>query len=189
MLLEVAREATAREEVAEGHRVVVGVEQTTGPPVELLHLDEHAQERGARTAAGVGEHAAEAAGAGVLETAAVAPHREAHLGGLGLDPELAEQPEEMGVGAVVADDEAAVDREHAAVGREDLVRVRVAPEAVLGLVEGDVELSLQQVGRGEPRDSRSHHCHGRTLTALLGSGVSRYFVAAPSRGLASGQMP
>jgi hypothetical protein len=63
--------------------------------------------------------------------AGLAPHREAHLGGLGLDPELAEQPQETGIGAAVADDEAAVDREHAAVGGEDLVRVRVAPDAVL----------------------------------------------------------
>ena len=50
-----------------------------------------------------------------------------------------------------------------AVGRHDLVGVRVATEAVLGLVEGDVALALQDVGGGEPGDSRSDHCHGRPV--------------------------
>ena len=139
------------------------VEQASRPPVELLDLHEHPEERRARAGARICEDAAETARAGVLEAATVAAHREAHLGGLRLDAELTEEAKEVRVRAVVADDEAAVDREHAAVGRHDLVRVRVATESVLCLEEGHVALPLQHVGGSEPGNSRSHHCHGRPV--------------------------
>ena len=57
---------------------------------------------------GAGEEAP--GGAGELEAAAPVGDREAHVGGLGGDAELAEQRFEVGVVAVVEDDEAGVDR-------------------------------------------------------------------------------
>ena len=115
--------------------------------MEPLDLDQHAQEAGVEGVGRLGEDAAEAPRARVLEPAPVAAHRHAHVGGLGLDPELAEQPEQVRVGAQVVHDEAAVDREQSPVARDDVVGVRVTAEARLGLVQRDVVLTLQQVRR------------------------------------------
>ena len=63
--------------------------------------------------------------------------RQRHLRGLGRDAELGEETQQGGVGLAVVDDEAGVDGQ-LAVGGRDPVRVGVAAEAVVGLVERDV---------------------------------------------------
>ena len=109
---------------------------------------------------GLGEDAPQTTPAGVLQSAAVAADAHAHLGGLGLDAELAEQPAQQRVGAVVVDDEPAVDARAAAVGRCDVVGVGVAAEAALGLVQRDVVGPGQQVGSGEAGDAGPDDGHG-----------------------------
>ena len=135
------------------------VEHHSRAAVEALHLHEHPEEARVARVPQVGEHAAEPARTRVLQTAAVAAHGHAHVGGLRLDPELVEQPEQVRVRAVVVDDEPAVDREHALVGREHVVRVRVAAQPRLGLVERDVVVALQDVGGGESGDARADDGH------------------------------
>ena len=138
--------------------------------VEALHLHEHPEEARVARVPRVGEHAAEPARTRILEPAAVAAHGHAHVGGLRLDPELVEQPEQVRVRAVVVDDEPAVDREHALVGGEHVVGVRVTAQPRLGLVERHVVVALQDVRRGEAGDARAddgHRAAGRDRCALV----------------------
>ena len=121
--------------------------------MEALHLHQHPEEAGVGGVGRLGEDPAEALGARVLEPAAVAAHRHAHVGGLGLHPELAEEAQQRGVRAQVVHDEAAVDGHDAPVGGHDIVGVRVATETRLGLVERHVALALQHVRGGESGDA------------------------------------
>ena len=114
---------------------LVAVQELLGGPVEPLDLDQHAHELRLEDVGRLGEDAAHAPGARVLEAAPVAAHRHAHVGGLGLHAELAEQPEQVGVRAQVVHDEATVDREEPAVAGDDVVGVRVPTETGLGLVQ------------------------------------------------------
>ena len=136
-------------------RLAVAVEQATSGAVEALHLHQHPEEAGVGGVGRLGEDPAEALGARVLEPAAVAAHRHAHVGRLGVDAELAEQAQQRGVRAQVVHDEPAVDGHDAAVGGHDVVGVRVATEARLGLVERHVALALQHVRGGESGDTRA----------------------------------
>ncbi len=135
--------------------------------MEALHLHQHAEEPRVGRVGRLGEDPAESLGPGVLEPAAVAAHRHAHVGRLGLHAELAEEAQQGGVRAQVVHDEPAVDRHDAAVGRDDVVGVGVPTEAGLGFVEGDVALALQHVRGGEPghagpddRDAPTPLCGG-----------------------------
>ena len=158
---EVVGVAPGAQELAQGHEPAVGrVGRRQEPPrgtVETLHLHQHAQKAPIHHIAGLGEHTTESARPRVLEPTPLAPHRHAHVGGLRLHLQLGEEPEQIRVGAVVVHDEPGVDRDHAVVGREHVVGVRVAPETVLGLVERHVALPLQQVRGSEARHSRADH--------------------------------
>ena len=101
-------------------------------PVEPRYLGEHPQVPGAAEAGG---QAAQAAPARVLQAAACAPDRHAHLGGLGGHPQFGEHPGEQRVGALVVDDKAGIDPDSRPGGRHDQVGVGVAAEPVLGFEE------------------------------------------------------
>ena len=165
---EVLGEAADGEERAEGQVVDVvtrrGVgmsQQPLGGAVEALHLREQAQVGQVPGAARLGEQARDPAGAGVLQTAALAGDRHAHLGRLRGDAELAEQPQQVGVGLLVVHDEPTVDRHRPPGGAGDVVGVGVAPQAIVGLEEGDVVCPLQQVRGGQPSNSGADDGGGR----------------------------
>ena len=129
-----------------------GFMSTASCESKITLIDRSEQVRGA------GEEAARCAR--VLEVAPVGD-REAHVGGLAGDTELVEQPFEVGVVAVVEDDEAGVDPVAAALAL-DLDRVRVAAGAGTGLIDDQLVLGVQQMGGDEPRDAgsddRDLHC-------------------------------
>ena len=171
---EVRRVVAGGEEVAQrqraavrGLRLVVAVEQPAGGAMEALHLHQHAEEPRVGRVGRLGEDPAESLGPGVLEPAAVAPHRHAHVGRLGLHAELAEEAQQGGVRAQVVHDEPAVDGHDPAVGRDDVVGVGVPTEAGLGLVEGDVALALQHVRGGEPGDAGPDDGDAATLGLVV----------------------
>ena len=80
--------------------------------------------------------------------------REAHVRGLAGDPELLQQRFEVGVVAVVEDDEAGVDRVRPVLGL-DPDRVRVPAEPPRRLVDDDLVLAVQLVGGHQAGDSGS----------------------------------
>ena len=101
---------------------------------------------------GAGEEAPRRAG--VLEAAAAVGDREAHVGGLARDPELLQQRFEVGVVAVVEDDEAGVDPVGPVLGL-DRHRVGVAADPLARLVDDDLVLGGQLVGGHQARDTGS----------------------------------
>ena len=62
--------------------------------------------------------------------------------------EMGEQRRQVGIGRLVVDDEAGVDRDRAGAPRR-LAGVGVAAEAGLGLVENDVVIPRQQPGASQ----------------------------------------
>ena len=114
---EVAGEAAVGEELAPGRLRGSSVgEQRPGRAVEARHLGQHPHEARVGDAPRLGEHARRTAAAGVRQSAALARDAHAHLGGLGRHAELAEEAQQVGVGPLVVDDEAAVDAQR---GRRD----------------------------------------------------------------------
>jgi hypothetical protein len=83
----------------------------------------------------------------------VVAYPEAHVGGLGADAELAEQPGEMRIGLLVEDDEAGVHRPPPPV-RLDVVSVGVSPYVVPGIEEHQVVARAQVARTVKPRDAR-----------------------------------
>ena len=151
---EVGGEAGVVEEVPERRADVVRIRlrlREEGPrqPVEARDLAEHPQVAGAAQDPGRREQPGQAASAGVLDAVGVGAHGHAHVGLERLDPELGEEAQEGRVGPVVVDDEAGVDREHAAVDLH-VVGVGVAAEPRVRLVEGDLAGPGQDVGGDEP---------------------------------------
>ena len=131
-------------------------EQRLGLAVEARDLDEH---REVARLAEVGRRREEpraAQRAGPLQVAVVVLDRHRHLGRLGGHAELGEQPQHHRVGARVVHDEAGVDLQGAGLPVDRLghvVRVGVAAEPVVGLVEGDVGRARGDVGSRQPRDA------------------------------------
>ena len=200
---EVRREPAVREEVTQrgvGRDPVRG-EQAPRPAVEAWDLGEHPEVRRPQVAAG-GEEAARAEGAGVLEAGGVVAHRERHLGLLGGDAELGEQPEQGRVRALVVDDESGVDGQRRAGTTVDEVRVGMAAEPVVGLEERDVRGTGGDVGSGQAghaaaddgnaAGSCSHQAFSKGIRAtgsLVGvsepSGAGSMVIPAPSASAAS----
>ena len=126
--------------VAAGHRG-----RTSGPPPAFAGTEAHQDEAGAE--------AGQAALPRVLDPAAGAADRHAHLGGLSHDAEFAEQPCQQRVGALVVDDEPRVDGHLGAAGLRDQARVGVPAEPVIGLEDGHLVGAGQDVGCREPADA------------------------------------
>ena len=74
--------------------------------------------------------------------------------------QFVEQGDEVGVGAVVEDQEAGVHRGGDAAQR-DVHRVGMATQAFVALEQGDMVAARQQVGAGEAGNAAAHH--GDTL--------------------------
>ena len=199
VLDEVARVAADGDERAErdvASSPLVG-QHPAGVPVEAPHLGEHPQVGGPGEVGRLREQAAEPAGARVLEAAARAPHAHRHVRLLRRHAQLAEQAQEIRVGAAVVHDEAGVDVDGAAVGRGQLVGVRVPAQPVVGLEQRDVVAALQEVGGREPGDAGADHGGLRTghradsisLSWALrpcGAGCAKAFAITGSRGSITG---
>ena len=140
----------------DAERLVVGggvvVEQARGGPVESLDLGQHRQIPRPGQGRPGREQPAEAAGARVLEAAAVVAHRHRHVGVLGGDAEIVEQPAQRGVGAVVVNQERGVDADDVAVAAVEEVGMGVPADPAVGLEQGDLVAGRQQVGRRQPGD-------------------------------------
>ena len=88
--------------------VLALVEQARRHPVEAQDVVRHAQEGRPHHVAPLREKAGE--GAAVLEAPAVEADRERHVGWLGRHAEMVEQGDQVGIVALVEDDEADIDR-------------------------------------------------------------------------------
>jgi hypothetical protein len=132
---EVRAEAAGAEEFAEGlvGRRVPGGQHAPRGAVEAGDLGEYVQVAGPAAVSEAGSQAGQAAVARVLQAAAGAADRHAHLRGLGEHPELGEQPGEQRVGVLVVDDEAGVHADRGAGRWRDKVGVGVAAEPPVGL--------------------------------------------------------
>jgi hypothetical protein len=158
VLDEAARVAAGREPLEERDLRSL-VEQPLRLAVESGDVVEHPEEARVEQVPLLGEEGSERRGP-VLEVAPVAAHREAHVALLPGDAEPAQEREEVGVGALVEDDEAGVHR-HGAAALVHVEGVGVAPHAGVGLEEDHVVTARQDVRRhqsGDPRaDDRDLH--------------------------------
>src|ERR1700748_1410794 len=127
---EVITESLPLTKLAVGRQVAVGgrPQEGGGSPVESPDLQQHADEPRIEEAARLGDNAAQAAAAGILQPALLAPHAHAHLGGTHLNVQLAEELAQPGVGHVVVDDEPAVDSVLTAIRAHYVARMRVTAE-------------------------------------------------------------
>ena len=138
-------------EVAERSALAVSVGE--GPPrgaIEPEDLEQKPVVGGADERTPIGEQALEVSRA-VLEPGRRVGHAEGHVRIAAREADLVKQPDEQGIGSVVVDDKARVDRQRA-VGRVKLVGVRVAAEARRALKEQDVVLAREEPGRAEAGD-------------------------------------
>ena len=154
---EVLREAVPVEERREGFVLVGGLvaEQASRGPVEPLDLGQHRQIAAAGQRRPGREQAADAPGAGVLQPAVVVAHRHRHVGLLGGDTEVVEQPAQRRVGAVVVDQEGAVDADDVAVAAVEIMGVRVPPDPGVRLEQRDSVAGRQHVCRRQPGNPTS----------------------------------
>ncbi len=133
-------------ECAERFAVGVGLQQPGRRRVEAFDLGQHQQvprpgERRPRR-----EQPADAACPRVLQAAGVVAHRHRHVGVLGGDAQLVEQPAQRRVGAVVVHQEGRVDANGVAVTPIDVVGVGVPAYAGVGFEQGDPVARRQCVG-------------------------------------------
>ncbi len=183
---EVGGESALTQEVPErdGGGVLAG-EEAAGAAVEDRHLGQQSQVAAAPGCAR-GEQRGRAAGARVLQAAAVAADGHAHFGVLRAYVQLAEMPEKGGVGAFVVDDESRVHRYRPPSGARHVAGVGVAAEPVFGLVQGDLVRGRQDVGGGQARDPTSydgrfplfHSRRSRHSTRRQAAAFHSYFAAA-----------
>ena len=143
------------------------VQQLPGAPVEGGDLGQHPGVPG--PAGGqAGQQPAQPPVARVLQAAACAANRHAHLGVLAGDAEFGQQPGQQRIGVLVVDDEAGVDGMGPAVRPADLVRVRVPAQPVVGFVQRHVMAGLgQQVGGGQAAHARADDRHEPAAPAGL----------------------
>ena len=126
-----------------------------GQPVEAQHVGQHADEARRHQIALLRKHAGEVVAA-PLEALLRHLHRERHLRRCRRHAQRLKQLHQVGVGAVVEDQEAGVDAVRDALQR-DVDRVRVAAETVVGLEQRDLGVSRQRVRRRQPGNARPDH--------------------------------
>ncbi len=134
--------------------VAVGLafgEEGPGAAEEPHDVDEHAPHVRADEVAAIGEQGVEVGGP-VGEVSGAVGDREAHLGVDRFDAEFVEEPAQVGVVAVVVDDEAGVDADRPGSGVVDCDGVGVAAEAIVGFEEDDVVARPENMGAGESGD-------------------------------------
>jgi len=105
------------------------------------------------------EHAADPASTCVLQTTSLAPHAHAHLGGAYLDIQFAEQLAQPRIGQVVVHDEGAADCELLTVRVDDIVRVRMAAEPLVGFEQDHRVCAREQVCSGVTGDPGADDGH------------------------------
>ncbi len=152
VFLESGAVAVSAEIVAERGRLAAqraGVRR--GVAIEAQDVAQHRPEPARDEVAGLGEEADEGVGA-IFQRPVVQRDREAHLGGAGLDPEMAEQLHQVRIVGLVIDDEAHVHR-----GRPRLDGVAVAAQPILGFVDGDAMPLAEQPGGGHARNALADH--------------------------------
>ena len=103
--------------------------QPPGQAVEADHVGQHAQEVRAGQIAPLGEDRGERRPP-PLKAGTLVGHAEAHVAGLGGDPELVEEATEQRIGALVVDEEPGVDVT-GQLGQFDLMGMRVAAGALV----------------------------------------------------------
>ena len=133
--------------------------------------------RGSSARRRLGEHTTRAPPARELDAAALVADAHAHLGRACLNAELAEQSPQVGIRAVVVDDEPGVDREPVAGGIGHVVGVRMPTETSLGFIEGHLALLCEHVGRGQTGDACADDGNRSTV-----AGFVRVMAAARSSG-------
>ena len=108
MVAEGVAEAGVGDEIADREGEVLGLrQQPRRQSVESQDVARHAQERGTYDVASLREIAG--VGAAVLETAGIEADGERHVRLLGRYAEMLEQRDEVGIVALVVDDEADID--------------------------------------------------------------------------------
>src|SRR6185312_12274442 len=117
--------------------------------MDAADLPQHVHEPWIHQSATLAEHAADPASTCVLQTTSLAPHAHAHLGGAYLDIKFAEQLAQPRIGQVVVHDEGAADCELLTVGVDDIVRVRMAAEPLVGFEQDHRVCAREQARSGE----------------------------------------
>ena len=145
----------AVEKRGEGFVVAGGLvaQQPGGGPVESLHFGQHRQIARAGQRRPGREQPSDAPCACVFQPAAVVAHRHRHVGLLGGDPEVVEQPAQRRIGAVVVHQECGVDPDHVAVTAVQVMGVGVSTDSAVSLEQRDPVAARQQVRRCQPCDS------------------------------------
>ena len=137
-------EARLFDEVADGEVEILGlVEKLRRHAVETQDVVCHAQEGGAGQVAPLGEVAGE--GACIFEPAVIEADGEGHVRRLGWHAEMVEQGNEIGIVALVEDDESDIDRQ-APLLRRRFDRAGVSAEAVLPFVDDHVVAAAEEPG-------------------------------------------
>jgi hypothetical protein len=144
----VAQPGIANEVADREVEVLALVEQAGRQPIETQDVVGHAQEGRAHHVSALRDEACE--GAAILEAAAVEADGERHVRRLGRNAEMLEQGDEIGIVALVVDDEADIDG-MAAV--RPVHRTGMAAEPALTLVDHDIVLATQQPRRAQPSDA------------------------------------
>ena len=137
------------------------IEQFASSSMKTRHLEEHPQESRLEESCGLGSDPAESTTAGVLQPALRAVDAHAHLGGLGLDPELPEDAQQVGIRALVVHDEPGVHVPCPAIRSGDRVGVGMTPEAIVRLEQRDRVRVAKRVGGNQTGNPGTHDCCGR----------------------------
>ncbi len=163
------RVALPFDQLAKRDLVDLGVgEQSVSVSAELEHAGEHREELGVDDVGTLREDRVEI-GARPLDVLGADLYREGHVRLGPLDAEQIEEPDEVGVRARVEDLEARVGREGGPFdGQVD--GVRVAAEALLGLVDVHGVLRRQKPCRPDSCDAGSDDCDPHLRTPSCGYG-------------------
>ena len=164
---EVPGESAGGQELAPRRSGLLGARQhSPRRPVEAGYLSQHPQVPRVDGPPALGEQAVESDSAGVGQAAPVAGDAHAHQRRAGLHAQLAEQPQQVGVGPLVVDDEAGVDAQPMPVNGGHVVGVGVPAQTPIGLEERHVVGSAEHVCGRQARDPGADHRHRRSRCAV-----------------------
>ncbi len=168
-------------ERGEGFVVVGGLvaEQPGGGSVESLYFGQHRQIAGMGQRRPGRKQPPDPPGARIFQPAAVVAHRHRHVGLLGGDPEVVEQPAQSRIRAVIVHQECGVYPDHVAVTAVQEVRMGVSTDSAVSLEQRDPVTGRQHVRRRQPCDSATDDGDG--APAWLISFHTRYSERSPFR--------
>ena len=164
MVAKIVAVAAFHNEPAECQPVTAGIGQhPLSVAVEELDLCQHPQVSGPCQGAQPRGDADHAAGAGVLETAALTPHPEGHVRVLDAHVQLGEQAQQGRVGAQIHDDESGVESQFAAVGGAHRHRVGVSADSVVLLEHRHLVVTRDHIRSRQAGDATSDHGDSQLL--------------------------